>query len=782
MLYCCSRLAASSDTQGGTAGLPVQLGKAWAKLSLGSSGKGQIVNTPEHCPQGTNPLLVLQVQHRALVPAAAMLEMGIAVIRALKDLPGLADSGPTPTLAGIAFSAPLLLDGQAPTVLCTADLGLGGLVLRSAASTHMGASIISAAPGAARGKPLSILGSQLLSSTEADSTSMPMAVLTEISSPHDQGAGAEAAEYSLHPSMLDCSIHAGAILGLSGSKASIRVPAGMDAYSAGPANATDGMWSMTGNPELHADDSAYSDLLGAENAGGCVASGQRMVSRPIREVPPRNAAARREMDYSMAWQASERHTADNIIDLEKTGGVFWTAASSMWNARVVLQHQPGNSAAEVANGIALLQSIVSQQDGGPLQIGLHARSSLANRHAISKNGASTPCGSTGLIKAVAREQPHLRLYSMLSGATSSPSSLYGVPNSVDTYGAASNAAVISMPRLIRARLLGAASSLPSLRTLGRVLITGGLGSLGLLVANWLVEGSATHCEVLARSVHGNVLPSALTASAVFTVTMADVASAAATTACGSSSSSGGTVLAAIIHAGGVLSDALLPKQTHAKLQSVLAPKLQGVQQLSQIAGAAPVQYTALFSSTAALIGPAGQSNYAAANEMMNAAATFQQWQGQSASSIMWGAWSVGMAATQKGIMGRIEASGMGIISADAGLHLLNTLMQQRWELSLAYPELVANPFNWKKLQESSAGQGPAMFELFSTAGRSAGSAGTVRLTAAPLSPDTVAAKVSQKVQAVLGSHVSCNVLRMIQHLPWSCWQLAFDKCAPPLLL
>ena len=701
---------------------------------------------------------MLQVQHRALVPAAAMLEMGVAVIRALKDQPGLTSSGLTLTLAGITFSAPLLLDVQAPTIMCTADPGLGGLVLRSAASIHMGATIISAAheTAAAHWKPPSTMGSLLLHSVDAGGTSMPLAVLTEISAPHGQASGAEAAEYSLHPSMLDCSIHAGAILGLSGSKAAIRVPAGMDAFSAGTAKAAGGMWSMTGNPELHADDSAHSDLLGAENAGGRVASGQRMVSRPIREAPLRKAAAKPEMEYSVDWQASEQHTTDLAIDLEKTGRVFWTAASSLWNARVGLESQPGNSAAEVASGIALLQSMISQQDGGALQIGLHARSSLASRHAISRNGVAIPCGSIGLIKAFSREQPHLRLYSMSSGATASSSSLYGVPSTADAYGAASDAAVVSMPRLIRARLLGAASSLPTLKSLGRVLITGGLGSLGLLVANWLVEGSAAHCEVLARSVHGNALPSALTASAVFTVTMADIASAAATTACGSSN---GSVLAAIIHAGGVLSDALLPKQTYAKLQSVLAPKLQGIQQLSQIAAAAPVQCTALFSSTAALIGPAGQSNYAAANEMMNATATFQQWQGQSTSSIMWGAWSVGMAAKQKGIMGRIEASGMGIIPAEAGLHLLNTVVQQRWGLSLAYPELVANPFNWKKLQQSSAGKGPAMFELFSAAPDSAGtgsSAGPLRPTAAPLSLDTVTAKVSQQVQAVLGSQVSCG--------------------------
>lgn len=62
------------------------------------------------------------------------------------------------------------------------------------------------------------------------------------------------------------------------------------------------------------------------------------------------------------------------------------------------------------------------------------------------------------------------------------------------------------------------------------------------------------------------------------------------------------------------------------------------------AGAAPLSAVALFSSTSALLGRAGQANYAAANAAMGAWADRQHSAGFGATSIMWGAWAGGMAA------------------------------------------------------------------------------------------------------------------------------------------
>ena len=75
---------------------------------------------------------------------------------------------------------------------------------------------------------------------------------------------------------------------------------------------------------------------------------------------------------------------------------------------------------------------------------------------------------------------------------------------------------------------------------------------------------------------------------------------------------------ALLHAGGSLADATIATQTAAGLRAGLAPKLGGLLALQQGAGALRLAPSMLFSSTAALLGPAGQAGYAAANAAVNA--------------------------------------------------------------------------------------------------------------------------------------------------------------------
>lgn len=80
-------------------------------------------------------------------------------------------------------------------------------------------------------------------------------------------------------------------------------------------------------------------------------------------------------------------------------------------------------------------------------------------------------------------------------------------------------------------------------------------------------------------------------------------------------------VAGLLHASGILRDAPLQKQTPALIREVYAPKSVSAQALLQHAGhAEPVQHAVLFSSIAALTGPAGSANYAAANAAVDAIA------------------------------------------------------------------------------------------------------------------------------------------------------------------
>lgn len=77
------------------------------------------------------------------------------------------------------------------------------------------------------------------------------------------------------------------------------------------------------------------------------------------------------------------------------------------------------------------------------------------------------------------------------------------------------------------------------------------------------------------------------------------------------------VLAAVLHAGGILQDALLPQQTAGSIRAVVAPKLGFLTHATWAAQLNAVQAVNLFSSVAAFIGSPGQANYAAANSALD---------------------------------------------------------------------------------------------------------------------------------------------------------------------
>ena len=101
----------------------------------------------------------------------------------------------------------------------------------------------------------------------------------------------------------------------------------------------------------------------------------------------------------------------------------------------------------------------------------------------------------------------------------------------------------------------------------------------------------------------------------------------------------------MIHAAGVLDDGIVLRQSRDAFERVLAPKLRGAWNLHAATAERPLDFFVLFSSVAALIGNAGQANYAAANTFLDALAHARRARGLAAHAINWGPWAeVGMAA------------------------------------------------------------------------------------------------------------------------------------------
>lgn len=125
-------------------------------------------------------------------------------------------------------------------------------------------------------------------------------------------------------------------------------------------------------------------------------------------------------------------------------------------------------------------------------------------------------------------------------------------------------------------------------------------------------------------------------------------------------------------------------------------------------GLYPSGFEVLYSSVAALLGSAGQSNYASANTVLDSAASTRQSQGLKSTSIQWGAWAgAGMAANDKAVLRSVERLGMGMVQPDEGLLVMSDILH-----SMLPPVISAVPFNFDKLaqQALASGHTPVLLE------------------------------------------------------------------------
>ena len=112
------------------------------------------------------------------------------------------------------------------------------------------------------------------------------------------------------------------------------------------------------------------------------------------------------------------------------------------------------------------------------------------------------------------------------------------------------------------------------------------------------------------------------------------------------------------------------QQSAATLARVYGPKAHAAWSLQRGCAEVALGACALFSSVAALLGGAGQANYAAANSCLDALAAARRAAGQSGVSVQWGPWAeVGMAAGGAG-HARVGAQGWGLIGLSEGLAAL----------------------------------------------------------------------------------------------------------------
>ena len=248
---------------------------------------------------------------------------------------------------------------------------------------------------------------------------------------------------------------------------------------------------------------------------------------------------------------------------------------------------------------------------------------------------------------------------------------------------------------------------------GTYVVTGGLGALGLLVAERLAARGGGRISLLARHATAeaaaeiqSLTPNGTRVEAI----EADVRDRDGLAAALEQIRAGGPPIRGVLHAAGVLRDGAILDMTADALADVTGPKLLGAHNLHELTRGDPLDWFVLFSSAAGVLASPGQANYAAANAYLDALAHHRRGQGLPAIAIDWGPWAAGMggSAANAGPRGRLRTGAAAIAPKD-GLALFEHLVAED------RAQVVVLPFDLRNLlQFYPAGATGTFFEAIAT--------------------------------------------------------------------
>jgi polyketide synthase 12 len=211
---------------------------------------------------------------------------------------------------------------------------------------------------------------------------------------------------------------------------------------------------------------------------------------------------------------------------------------------------------------------------------------------------------------------------------------------------------------------------------GTVLITGGTGTLGALVAEHLVRSWGVR-HVLLVSRRGPEAPGAAELAGRLDAEVAIVAADVGDPDGVRDLVAGidpAHPLTGVVHAAGIVDDGLVTAMTPERMAGVRRVKADGAASLHAATADLRLGFFVVFSSAAATSGSPGQANYAAANAYCDALMARRRAAGLPGLSIGWGLWASasGMTGDLTGTdLHRVSGSGISPLSDERGLALLD---------------------------------------------------------------------------------------------------------------
>jgi acyl transferase domain-containing protein/NADPH:quinone reductase-like Zn-dependent oxidoreductase/NAD(P)-dependent dehydrogenase (short-subunit alcohol dehydrogenase family)/acyl carrier protein len=310
-----------------------------------------------------------------------------------------------------------------------------------------------------------------------------------------------------------------------------------------------------------------------------------------------------------------------------------------------------------------------------------------------------------------------------------------------------------------------------IRSNSTYLITGGLGSLGLQVAQWMIRQGARHIVLMGRSgasSEAEIVLSQMREAGVQVVTAtADVAQASHLADLLAEMDRSMPPLRGIVHAAGILDDGILFQLDQERFQAVMAAKLIGAWNLHAKTLERSLDFFVLFSSAASVFGSLGQGNYAAANAFLDALAHYRRSRGLTASSINWGPWAEGGMAARANRGDRLAISGIASLAPDTGLKALESILSQ----DLA--QVCVMPIKWEQWfrQNPASSQSPLLANLvreYADLSNTSGQTQTAGLNGAALlaaGPDERRQLMESYVQQEVAHTLGIDLARLDSEIP-----------------
>ncbi|MFE9747963.1 SDR family NAD(P)-dependent oxidoreductase [Saccharothrix saharensis] len=456
-------------------------------------------------------------------------------------------------------------------------------------------------------------------------------VFAEIALPTD----GDAARFGLHPALLDAAVHA---VALGGAVGGARLPFAW----------RDVTLHASGAPALRVRVSPIGDgaaeILVADAAGAPVATVGQLALRPIAADQLARTPKFVDRLFQVDWREVDARQAEpvdhEIVTIESHGGPDG-ARDAAHRVLVAMQDWLAEDRPEPL--VVRTRGAVTIGDGGVTDVGAAA--------------------AWGLVRSAQSENPRRFVLVDADDDAAAAQAL-----ALDEPQVAVRDGRFFVPRLAR---VPSAETDPVWHADDRVLITGGTGTLGALVARHLVGEHGVRNLVL-TSRRGPDAPGAAELAAELrelgaevSVVACDVADRDAVAGLAEHDFTG------VVHTAGVLDDGVVTALTPERVDAVLRPKVDAAWHLHELLP--DVRNFVLYSSAAGVFGAAGQGNYAAANAFLDALAELRRSTGRAATSLAWGLWAESSGITSA--LGdadrqRISRSGTALSTAD-GMHLFD---------------------------------------------------------------------------------------------------------------